>query len=345
MTRSTILSEKMRSSSQGLCLFGVVPPPKRISFAKVEEYVEKLASSLSTIACDGIIVYDIQEEKGRCDDSRPFPFSETHEPRLMASMLKRLAGVDAIVYRAVADHPREIFDDWLTSTWEEHAIQHLVLVGGSSSSISYPGYSVPEAAKVVREHRYDYMIGGITIPERHRDKGCEHEILLKKTEQGVTFFTSQVVYNADNVICVLKDYDALCKAKGVTPSRIILAFAPFGSEETVKFLRWLGVELPDGTVRRVLSRGDIQARIQESIDICVENMKRILSVCRKHKLSVPLGVTVESVSRSKEEAEGALELFTQLRHQIDCHLLSKHNRPRTPSPDLTQPDSPSLDCH
>jgi len=62
--------------------------------------------------------------------------------------------------------------------------------------VQYPGYTVTEAAKEIKKYDDRLALGGIVLPERHRDKGIEHKILLHKQESGMTFFTSQVVkYN------------------------------------------------------------------------------------------------------------------------------------------------------
>jgi 5,10-methylenetetrahydrofolate reductase len=89
-------------------------------------------------------------------------------------------------------------------------------------------------------------LGGITIPERHRDKGDEPTRLANKVEKGASFFTSQIVYSVDNVIgtksktfskiqisinhflALLRDYSEYTKANNVTPARLIFTFAPFG---------------------------------------------------------------------------------------------------------------------
>lgn len=141
--------------------------------------------------------------------------------------------------------------------------------------------TVAEAAEIARAHPYRYLLGGITLPERHRDKGNEPELILSKTKWGIRYFTSQVVYNADNVISLLRQYDELMKQKKEEGpmARIILTFAPFGREDTVAFLQWLGVELPKGTIRRVLCRGSPSQCVQEAIEICRENLKRILEYC------------------------------------------------------------------
>jgi hypothetical protein len=56
-----------------------------------------------------------------------------------------------------------------------------------------------------------------------------------------------VVYNVDVAIWLLRDYDELCKERGVKPARLIFTFAPFGRADTCTFLKWLGVEIPLGT--------------------------------------------------------------------------------------------------
>jgi len=199
-----------------------------------------------------------------------------------------------------------------------------VLVGGCTK----PGeniLSVLDAAKIIGEKQSQVSIGGIVIPERHRDRGNEHQRLIEKVDTGVSFFTSQVVYNADNSIWLLRDYDELCKQQNKQPARLVFTFAPFGSECTVKFLRWLGVELPDGTVKRVLSRPSLKARVEESVEICWENWKRILDASKRLKINVPIGFSVENVSKSKAEQDAAVELFSMLKEEMETHFANlKH---------------------
>jgi len=161
------------------------------------------------------------------------------------------------------------------------------------------------------------LLGGVTIPERHRDTGDEQQRILEKTRHGVKFFTSQVVYNADNAISMLRLYDELVKLKKVEPARIIFTFAPFGSENSAEFLRWLGVELPEGTVKRVFSRSGVKARVDESNEICWENWKRILDAVVRLKIDVPIGFSVESVTKSRVEQDAAITLYKELKSQMD----------------------------
>lgn len=60
------------------------------------------------------------------------------------------------------------------------------------------------------------------------------------------------------MIWLLRDYDEACKAGNIQPARLIFTFAPFGRKDTAHFLKWLGVEIPEGTEKRVLSRASVK---------------------------------------------------------------------------------------
>jgi len=324
------LQEIMQDPLRGVCLFGTVPPPKKLSEDVVKQAVRDIAQTAIRIQCDGLIVYDIQDEPGRdpSGSERPFPFSPTHEPRQFAKELFISTKIPTIIYHAVKQHTDiNEFHEWLTETYENYHGRNIVLVGGTSQD---PGMSVGEAAQIILDRnnaflgswqiRDQFFMGGITIPERHRDKVNEHITIAKKSLNGIGFFTSQVVYNADNAIWLLRDYDEYCKEKEIKPVRIIFAFAPFGRESTVTFLRWLGVELPEGTVKRVLSRPTPKQRVDESLQICWENFRRILDASKRLKISVPIGLTVESVSKFKDEQEAASRLFVELKKEMDDYV-------------------------
>jgi len=146
--------------------------------------------------------------------------------------------------------------------------------------------------------------------------------VYQKTCQGTSFFTSQVVYNADNAIWFLQDYAAFCKSNNTPPVRLIFTFAPFASKRTAVFMEWLGVEIPLGTKKRVLSRPCATTRVAESIGICLDIAKRILEAAQRTGCNVPLGFSVESVSKSKLESRAAVQLFKYLREL----LLTYYNR-------------------
>lgn len=321
ISKESSFSHKI-SNGIGVCLFGIVPPPYNVKEEKVISNVQDFANAIKDLeGIDGINIYDIREEKGRTEEERPFPFVTTWEPRYYGKIVKKYIHSEIILYCAINEIFKSDLEKWLHSTYTDYDSKILVLVGKSSTSESSIGYSVLEAAEYIKKHELGFLTGGITIPERHRDKDNEHQLLLEKYRHGISFFTSQLVYNSDNAISLLADYDELCREKGIQPAQIIFAFAPFGSEQTVAFLRWLGVELPDGTVKRVLKRfrGNSKHCVIESMEICRENFKRILEYIERYDLQVPVGFAVESVSKSKIELEGAVELFKMLKYELDQH--------------------------
>lgn len=316
---------KTTDRCSGLALFGTVPPPLKFSIEQTENCVSCLIDTLKKVNPDAVMVYDIQDEPSRNGTQRPFPFFQTHEPKLYSKLLGKYApNLATIVYRAmIPGQDISEFENWVHEAVNEFNVQNMVIVGGSSM-YNRPLIAVKDATKLITEKYPDVYLGGITIPERHRDRGNEHLTIHEKCTQGIGFYTSQVVYNADNAIALLRDYDELCKQQGKEPIRLVFTFAPFGSESTVHFLRWLGVELPEGTVKRVISRPSLKARVEESVEICWENWKRILDASRRLKLSVPIGFSVESVSKSKMESEAAVDLFNMLKEEMETYYASRN---------------------
>jgi hypothetical protein len=163
------------------------------------------------------------------------------------------------------------------------------------------------------------LLGGITIPERHRDRNDEAQRITTKMSQGISFFTSQVIYNIDIAIWFLADYAKHCHEHKLKPARIVFTFAPFGSERTVKFMEWLGIEIPIGTQKRVLTRKSLRERVEESMRICWSNWRRILDYWKRNDLKIPIGFSVEAVSKSRMESRGAVVLFKACRELMDSY--------------------------
>jgi hypothetical protein len=131
--------------------------------------------------------------------------------------------------------------------------------------------------------------------------------MLAKGIEGCGYFISQTVYHAGASERLLADYARDCRGAGIEPRRVVLTFSPVGRDKTMTFLKWLGVKLPRETQRAILGAPDPLAR---SIDICRENLRRILAHDYAH--SIPLGVNVESVSINKDEIDASVDLFHAL---------------------------------
>src|SRR5204862_304524 len=61
----------------------------------------KLAARLAALPLDGVVVYDIQDETGRTQLPRPFPFTRTIDPRQYSMQLMQGTRLPAITYKAL----------------------------------------------------------------------------------------------------------------------------------------------------------------------------------------------------------------------------------------------------
>lgn len=313
--KENIFAQLVSKKDRGLSLYGTVPPRKTTPIVKMRKMAEDLIKEIEQLGVDALVIYDVQDEAGRTGGERPFPFSPSLESEAYVSLLREFMTnpIDCIVYHALPYHSKDNFNDFLEKVHNAQC-NAIVLVGGPSQHCQL---SVTEAAEIVQKSPYNLCVGGITLPERHTSTSNEHNLVAEKVSKGLQFFTSQVVYNADNAITFLQDYDTLCKAEGKTSARIMFTFAPFGREETATFMRWLGVELPEGTKKRVLNKGSPVACVGEAIQICRENLRRILHACETYNIEIPLGFTCECVSKHREEIEGVSDLFLVLRDEMD----------------------------
>ena len=311
------LKSKLSDPTRGLYLYGTTPPRQSSSPEKIRAIAGKLTARLSNLDLDAINVYDIQDEPGRTEISRPFPFSPVVDPREYAQILHQLTSQEIITYKCVVHQPKADFSNWLDRTWQQYGLRYLAFVGGSSSQMSYPGVSLSQAVQMTTEHQHDFICGGVTLAERHLSRGDEHLRLVKKSRWGIQFFTSQVVYQPEATIKLLQDYARQCQELNLPPVRIILTFAPCGHPKTLQFLKWLGVNIPLETEREIFSA---QSPVQKSVEVCCRNLKQILEALEPS--TIPFGINVESVSIKKDEIDAAFELFWKLKETLTSVYLT-----------------------
>ena len=92
---------------------------------------------------------------------------------------------------------------------------------------------------------------------------------------------------------MLKYYGDICKKNKVLPRRILLSFAPVSSEKNIDFLKWLGVEIPKTTEKRLIERGNKMN--EESLRIATDILKDILNNNEELGIKVPIGLNVEHI--------------------------------------------------
>ena len=303
------LRARLVDPREQVSLYGTTPPRLGSTREQVANAVEKLGERLRGLPVDGVVVYDIQDESGRTEAARPFPFAGTVDPREYSSLLRSKTGLTPIVYKALGTIDENAWQAWLVQSAQAD-LRLLSIVGRPTSGVRYP-LKLARAVRLAAEHPARFTVGGVVIAERHDDSRSEAARLLAKAVEGCSYFISQAVYHAPPTQRLLRDYLRDCRGAGVEPRRVVLTFAPCGREKTLAFMRWLGVNIAPETARAILGAADPIAR---SIGICRDNLRAILD--QPYASHIPLGVNVESVSINRDEIDASVELVHALREVL-----------------------------
>ncbi len=289
--------------SRAPVFFEPVPPSLRTRPDRVDSYFQELATRLQSIeSLDAIDVPELIDEN---HDGRPY--YRTADPREIGRRLAELVQRPVVVNKVVAHLPSQAaLVEWTRQTLEG-GIRHMVLVGGSSRYIPYPGPQVIEAdracASLLREQ--GGHLGNIAIPQR---QGEAHR-MLAKTRAGASFFTTQILFDSESLRRTLQEYDALCQKAGVPPAAVLLSFAPLADETDAEFVRWLGADIPEAAERWILNGEETSAG-----DRAIEHARRVWADTRTGAeadgLSLALGVNVEQLTQ--RHLDVALRMLTEL---------------------------------
>ena len=281
--------DKVRKPKRPVVAYEILPP--REKDGTLNSYAERISSLLSQTHIDAINIPEVHEENAR--GLRPVKNLERAEAREFGRLLQDNVGIEAIVNRVTVHNDLDYQKSWIKETFYDYDIENLILVGGESSDIKYPGPSVNETSEYITRDlnagRFDFFCGGITIPSRK----IESVRLLKKGSNGIEFFTTQVLYDGKKIKKMLKYYDDVCKENNVLPRRILLSFAPVSSKKNIDFLKWLGVEIPSQTEKRLIS--DKKNMPSKSLEIASDILKDILNNNEELGITVPVGLNVEHI--------------------------------------------------
>ncbi len=299
------LRQALLDPQQTVLLYGTTPPRAGAADDVVARAAEALAARVQPLPLDGLVVYDIQDESGRTSAPRPFAFTGTLDPRAYAKRLKDLTGLPAITYKCVGEADEAGWNDWLGGTGC-YGVEFLSIVGRPTSGVTH-ALPLSQAIRLAAAHPARYTVGGVVIAERHGAQRSEAARMLAKSLEGCSYFISQTVYHAHATERLLAAYARDCRGAGVKPRRVVLTFAPVGREKTLAFMKWLGVRFGADTERAILGA---PRPLAKSIDICRDNLRRILA--HDWAREIPLGVNVESVSIVREEIDASIDLFHAL---------------------------------
>jgi len=291
--------EAVQSPKDLAMLFTIIPPPLHSTTEKVKQRARSAANILRSLPLSALNIPEVLNETR--NGPRVSQYSPKVPPRDYARMLRQAYQEipapcpEMIVNRVVVRHPATALQKWFQRTHKEFNISSFLLVGGESSQIHYPGPSVPESARLLNQCEFPHLAGGVTIPtRRHSDPSRdEPHRLLRKMKSGLSFFTSQILFEASSMRRLLMDFTRLCQQKKVSPGRIFLSFAPLSREKDLQFMRWLGVEISDDTAGYLLENPSLTE--ERSVKYAETLFRTILDWVYSASIPVPIGLNVEHV--------------------------------------------------
>jgi 5,10-methylenetetrahydrofolate reductase len=274
--------EALLNPAVPVTLFEVVPPA-----AAKPEALELSLHELQQVRhlVDAINIPEIHDEDR--PGERTTKFIKRVEPRLLGSRIKRELGIDVVINRVTVHDPEP--ELWFHETLGLWDIRNWVLVGGESATIRYPGPNPGDAARLIKSLRLPVSLGGITIPSRVN----EPERIRKKHAEGVDFFTSQVIFDSNDLVWLIQRLNGI-------EARIFISFAPVSHRRDLEFLRWLGVDIPRDLDRFLLGSEQGEAAPAET---CLE---RSINLAQRILMDVfdnlppdppPIGLNVEHINR------------------------------------------------
>jgi hypothetical protein len=302
------LQERIASRQGEFLLFALTPPRSSTTPEGAQEIADVTVERLEPLGLDGLILYDIDDEGDRNPEERPFPFLPTMDP---ADYLDRHLGswrAPVVVYRATSKYTETELRDWVGS---QDASKRMAVFVGAPSRERRVATTLRRAQQLRAEVAPDLLLGAVAIPERHTRKGDEHLGLLAKQEAGCSYFVTQVVYDAGATKDLVSDYAYECRDRGLDPVPIVFTFSVCGSMKTLRFLRWLGVDVPRWIENDLRHADDtLDASLAQAEATALE----LIAFCRH--LAVPFGINVESVSIRKVEIEASVRLAERLRRRL-----------------------------
>ena len=297
--------DKILNKESGLIFYSFAPPKISTEETKINVIANRQIEQLSTLDIDALILYDIQDESLRTNEERTFPYIPTITPDDYSKRYLAELKVPKIVYKSIANHTKEMFYDWLSKNSD---LESVVFVGASSQQqVKNTKFSLSDAYDLRGQNFNHLLLGGVTIPERHRKKGDEHKRLLAKEENGCSFFVSQCVYNVTEAKNLLSDYYYFSLENENKMAPIIFTLSPCGSIKTLKFMQWLGIEVPNWLYNDLKHSKDIlEASISTSVKIARELLKF------SDEKGIPIGFNIESISIRKEEIDASIKILNDV---------------------------------
>ncbi|MBP2032766.1 hypothetical protein J2Z42_001440 [Clostridium algifaecis] len=307
-----MIKEKILNKKMGIITYAITPPKKNNTTEKIVEISKRHIERIKNLNIDGLIIYDLQDEVDRQSGKRPFPYMESVDPAIYGEKYLGNIKIPKIIYRCVGKYGIDEFSKWLEHDKKDDRFSVFV---GASSSKQEVKLKLNQAYDLKNKLNPDLFLGAVVIPERHITHKDEHLRVIKKADKGCSFFVSQVIYNLEASKNFLSDYYYYCKENNIHMKPIIFTITPCGSEKTLNFMKWLGINVPRWLENDLMHSEDI---LEKSISLSKNIFEELFDFALEK--GIPIGCNVESLSIRKVEIEASIKLVNDIKQIIDKKL-------------------------
>ncbi|WP_265445201.1 methylenetetrahydrofolate reductase [Acetivibrio straminisolvens] len=303
-----MLKQKIINRESGIITYGITPPKKNNTEEKIKEISQKHIERIKGLDIDGLVIYDLQDEKDRIAEDRPFPFMETVDPQTYSENYLNALKIPKIIYRSVGKYTPDEFIHLIRPVPGQDAFS--VFVGAASRNQSVL-LKLSDAYKISQDTNPDLVLGGVAIPERHMKNTDEHLRIIGKINKGCKYFITQAVYNVEAAKDFLSDYYYYSKNNNLAMVPIIFTLTPCGSTKTLEFMKWLGISIPRWLENDLMNSEDI---LNKSVSLSKSIFNELMEFCLEK--GIPVGCNIESVSVRKVEIEASIDLTKDIKYMM-----------------------------
>ena len=286
-------------------LFEVVPPVKGEKEERFKRHCDYLNELFERVPATALNLPEINKESSKSSKGkRRNPYKERVSPRRYVRELSKKFDTNYVINRMIVKEAGYDQEEWLLETYHNYEISNVILVGGESSKIHYPGPSVTEGNMLSKEYlnqgKREYgsgqdikstnlNIGNICIPTRRRNDLDEPDRMINKVKSGADFFTTQIITESEYAGSLLSDFSSILNEYEVEPPILFWSFTPISEQKDIDFLRYLGVYIPDDVENKIMSSPD---PAQESIEWAISIWEKLQEINEGLHCPIPMGINI-----------------------------------------------------
>jgi hypothetical protein len=306
-----MLTEMIDKNITGALLYGITPPKENTEPIKLKETSEKRNNRINSLACDALVVYDIQDESNRTNEKRPFKYFPTLNPLDYTENYHKNVNCQKIIYHVVGKYSEQELKNRIMLCEQNNYLSVFV---GASSKNQISRIRLEEAYRIHSSLSNQKYLGGIVIPERHNNKQDEHLRIINKQNQGCSFFISQCICNIELIKNFISDYCISINELGMKKGYFVFTLTICGTVETLDLMNWLGIDIPKWLKNDLIRSKDI---IDESIKQNLKIVGELIEYCAIKGLNC--GFNIESVSPKKTEVDASVLLFNEAKRIVSTY--------------------------